>query len=921
MSLKPVTMILWLMVTTLLASPAANCAGLSATEVVPLSSVEPAVPPVPRAKPMAVGARSSVGEHLVRPRPGVVRRALTARGLLAPDRSAQAVRDATAAYYQEFARKSRTWVSPEVQIRALGLPQGEPANALSSAPSSGPAQEAYSAVQPVTARVLVLAVDFGGNDTFTYYGREGSICKTLTVTTSGPLKGEIPHPGLRDNNTVWYDPAQTADAGFYEKLIFGHEGVGRVRLDLTDPYDHLPGINLAGYTVQDYFDHMAGVENVVLDGSAQGWVTVAHSEGYYGAQGCSGGKHDEAGPGTRAQLVIDALTRFMEEHPDYYDDPSPEAFWRRYDANGDGVVDSLWLIHAGMGQEAGGGPQGEFALWSHSADLRNTSQWSTGYQVYQGNDGTRIVVGPYTMLPENADLGVLVEEFGHNFFGLPDLYTSDIENSIGFWSIMSAGTWAGWLGGATPVGMPLWFRMIAQCGDNPCNWHLPLYSLRFNSPPVTRTIGQLEDTPGNARKGIKINLPDLVAKGTINRAGTGKGAYTGTGVDNLDISLDRPLSLPADAERLSLAAFWDLEEDHDYGYVMIEDGDESAFLHDIAGVMRTTNPHGSSLGPGLTGSGHQQLTFDMTPYRGRKVTLRLRYKTDAITTGAGWWIDDLTLDDRVLGRFESAAPPAAFPSPWHNSSPGWLVVPSSTSYPNYYLLEWRSKSKYDRMLKTAYAKNLDNENEWRVERVPYNIPGAVLYYCNTLYGNTYQLSGSLTAPPSIGPKYPLLIVDMNYQPMRLDDNQTILDSRIASYDAALTLHASRRFTISQIVTDAGILKGPWTFSAKPPVTRFDDAFGYYAGLFAGPPCKQKYCYANQGGSAVIPALGKYTTRITHYDGSPYIELYGTKYRGSYLGSGNPGDEGLQCGVRIELQSKSANNKRATFLINAPPTSE
>ncbi len=68
------------------------------------------------------------------------------------------------------------------------------------------------------------------------------------------------------------------------------------------------------------------------------------------------------------------------------------------------------------------------------------------------------------MQPEHTDLGVLVEEFGHNFFGLPDLYTTDAQNSTGFWTEMGAGSWGGWLGGSVPVGMTLWFRQIATCG-------------------------------------------------------------------------------------------------------------------------------------------------------------------------------------------------------------------------------------------------------------------------------------------------------------------------------------------------------------------------------------------------------------------------------------------------------------------------
>ena len=38
--------------------------------------------------------------------------------------------------------------------------------------------------------------------------------------------------------------------------------------------------------------------------------------------------------------------------------------------NGDGIVDTFWIIYAGVGQEAGGGALGEFALWSHSSDVR-----------------------------------------------------------------------------------------------------------------------------------------------------------------------------------------------------------------------------------------------------------------------------------------------------------------------------------------------------------------------------------------------------------------------------------------------------------------------------------------------------------------------------------------------------------------------
>ncbi len=226
-----------------------------------------------------------------------------------------------------------------------------------------------------------------------------------------------------------------------------------------------------------------------------------------------------------------------------------------------------------------GEQQGDYAIWSQSSSL---PKWS--YKVYEGDNGTPdddIYIGPYTLQPENADLGVLVEEFGHNFFGFPDLYTTDIENSVGFWSIMSGGTWGGWLGGATPVGMTLYFRMIALCGkdaqENPryCNWQEPMLTIPFNKPASKVTIGRLESTPEGFYKGLRIDLPDFVETGTGNRAGAGKGAYTGSGLDNLAITLDRTVSISKNAcGRLTFQSFWDIEEDRDYGYVMVKNGEE-----------------------------------------------------------------------------------------------------------------------------------------------------------------------------------------------------------------------------------------------------------------------------------------------------------------------------------------------------------
>ena len=59
--------------------------------------------------------------------------------------------------------------------------------------------------------------------------------------------------------------------------------------------------------------------------------------------------------------------------------------------------------------------------------------------------GTNYWIGDYTVEPENGGVGVFAHEFGHDL-GLPDLYdtsgnTGGAENSTGFWTLYSSGSY------------------------------------------------------------------------------------------------------------------------------------------------------------------------------------------------------------------------------------------------------------------------------------------------------------------------------------------------------------------------------------------------------------------------------------------------------------------------------------------------
>ena len=132
--------------------------------------------------------------------------------------------------------------------------------------------------------------------------------------------------------------------------------------------------------------------------------------------------------------------------------------WDRYDydADGDfdepdGYLDHFQAVHAGEGEDAGGGAQGADAIWSHRWYVNPTDFGLTGPTV-GGEDvlfggaqigDTGFWIGDYTVEAENGGLGVFAHEYAHDL-GLPDFYDTNAgENGTAFWTLMSVGSWLG----------------------------------------------------------------------------------------------------------------------------------------------------------------------------------------------------------------------------------------------------------------------------------------------------------------------------------------------------------------------------------------------------------------------------------------------------------------------------------------------
>src|SRR5262249_47916040 len=131
-------------------------------------------------------------------------------------------------------------------------------------------------------------------------------------------------------------------------------------------------------------------------------------------------------------LLNDALTEFCKTDT-----------LTRFDLDGDGYVDGIFLVHAGTGAETEQDPtRRKSMIWSH--------KWTLPTPFV--NDGVKVFA--YSTEPEDGKVGVFSHEFGR-VLGLPDLYDTSYRSfGVGKWCLMAAGSWGG--GGDEPARMCCW---------------------------------------------------------------------------------------------------------------------------------------------------------------------------------------------------------------------------------------------------------------------------------------------------------------------------------------------------------------------------------------------------------------------------------------------------------------------------------
>lgn len=208
----------------------------------------------------------------------------------------------------------------------------------------------------------------------------------------------------------------------------------------TYPSSHYDGMlfsvnSYPGGSMRDwYLENSYGQFNVT--GATTVWLRMPQTYAYYvdGQAGLGTYPHNAQKLAEDAVAAADPLIDFSQ-----FDDDGPDGIPDSGDD--DGVVDALFIVHAGPGRETTGSDND---IHSHA--------WSTVNPL--AVDG--VTASGYSIEPEDGRRGVFGHEFGH-VLGLPDLYDTDYSsNGVGNWCMMSFGSWGG--GGLTPVHFLSWCK-------------------------------------------------------------------------------------------------------------------------------------------------------------------------------------------------------------------------------------------------------------------------------------------------------------------------------------------------------------------------------------------------------------------------------------------------------------------------------
>jgi len=568
----------------------------------------------------------------------------------------------------------------------------------------------------------------------------------------------------------------------YEKMLFGNED-----------FELFNGEKVK--TFKQYYEEQSG-GSYTVDGTVSDWLTVPGNAADYGSDNPEGGHDNATGTKGPRGLVKDALNAAVASGIDLaeYDQ------FDLYDLDGDGnqnepdgLVDHLMVLHAGVGQEAGGGALEDNAIWSHRWVLN-------GVYTVPGTEGTAQVpywggsmaAYDYTIEPEDGAVGVFAHEFGHDL-GLPDEYDTQYTghgDPVASWSIMSGGSWNGRIAGTeapsfSPQNKEFFQKVMGGNWANITEVNYEDIDKNGLSTVIDQSVTKSEN-PGI----VKVNLPKKEVKGIQTDFGS-KYYYSQKG-DDLHTAMETPVFdlTGATSAKFEYKANFEVEFDYDYVYVnAVVEGEEPVQL-DLIGDENNAD------GMETTSGQWVDKNYDLSQFAGKKVKLVFEYVTDGGLAPEGFALDELKLTVDGEEVFADGAEGDAAVT-----LDGFIQTNGIFLKNHYYYLEWRNYAGSDTALQ--YGRG-----------VKYNT-GMVVWYADDSFTDNWV--GVHPGEGFLGPvdAHPEAIVGtLNGEP---SINQS---TRYQVADAAFSYDKSPSWYIDSPS------RGIYDYKGLKGVTTFDDSKSY-----------------------------------------------------------------------------------------------
>ncbi|UUU33571.1 immune inhibitor A [Streptomyces sp. CA-210063] len=636
-----------------------------------------------------------------------------------------------------------------------------------------------------TDKIFTILVEFGDQIDSRYGG------------TVGPAHNEIAEPDrTQDNSTAWQ---ADYDQGHFQDLYFG-DGTA---------------------SMKTYYEKQSS-GRYSIEGEVSDWVKVPYNEARYGNNACG-----QSTCSSVWNVVSDGVTSWVAQQKaagrtdaEIKADVAEFDQWDRYDFDGDGdfnesdgYIDHFQIVHAGEDESAGGGVQGEDAIWAHRWYAFGSDAGATGPD---GNrlggakiGDTGIWVGDYTIQPENGGLGVFAHEYGHDL-GLPDHYdTQGGDNSTGFWTLMSSGSWLG-TGkeaiGDLPGDMTAWDKLQLGWLD---------YDTAKAATKSKHKLGVAEYNTKD-KQALVVELPKKTVTTEIVEPAQGSTQWWSGSGDNLSNTLTRSVDLTGKSSAaLTLDGWYDIEAEYDYLYTEVSTDGGANWTPIDGTVDGAAIPRDASGKPALTGSSaaYKKLSYSLDAYAGQKFDLRFRYQTDGGVAPKGFTADSIavTADGSVLFSDDAESADAA----WAAKGFSRVGAAITDDYAQYYIAENRQYVSYDKTLKVGpYNFGFSTTRPAWVEHFPYQ-NGLLIWKWDTS-----QADNNTSVHPGTGL---LLPVDSHPAALKWADG-TVMRSRIQSYDSPFSLYRTDGLKLhkADVLTKIPSSKGVSTFNDHTH-TYYDEA--------------------------------------------------------------------------------------------------